>query len=154
MPEPNTSKLRLMLVLEEPFEQDAQGRYHSDFSWLVFGGALLRQFGESIVVCPMRTVESSSAKNTFEADGFRFMGLPWYTSFASFYKHLPSSRSRHHRIIEEAVTQSDVVLVRAPSQVGNIALKYAKKHGKPLVTLYAGCTLRSDASNLRHTQWS
>lgn len=139
----NSSALRMALVLEEPFEQDARGAFHSDFSWLVFGAALLQQFSDGIVLCPLRKVETSTAKNHFEPKGFDIVGLPWYTSFASYYKSLAKNRGKLHSTIEQAVKDTDVVFVRAPSQVGTIALKYAKKHNKPLVVLYAGDVVKA-----------
>jgi len=61
-------------------------------------------------------------------------------NFKSFFKYF-SLRPKAKKIIEKAILDYDIIMARLPSGSGNIAVHYAQKHNKPLLTEMVACTL-------------
>jgi len=49
------------------------------------------------------------------------------------------NRNKINQKIEKAVLDSDYIVARIPSMIGNIAIKHAKKHDKPCLTELVAC---------------
>ncbi|MCA0756494.1 glycosyltransferase [Paenibacillus sp. N4] len=73
----------------------------------------------------------------FNKSQLNFIEVPdLSTSYKNFsVKKLMDS----HHIIEKAVLEHDFLIARLPSNAGNIAIKYAKKHNKPYLVEVVGC---------------
>lgn len=64
-----------------------------------------------------------------------------------FFVEVPNFKLLHHffhiirakRIIEKAVVESDAVIARLPSSIGNIAVEMAKRNNKPFLIEVVGC---------------
>lgn len=63
-----------------------------------------------------------------------FVKVPDFKSIKSFYK-----KTAAKQIIKKEVENSDCIIARLPSSVGNIAIKYAKKYNKPYLVEVVGC---------------
>lgn len=67
-------------------------------------------------------------------EGIKFIDIPNFTSIKNFYK-LPNIR----KIIKRVIKNSEIIIARLPSILGNIAIDYAKKYKKPYGVEVVGC---------------
>lgn len=65
---------------------------------------------------------------------FRVYDVPDINSLRGLFK-----RRKARKIIKQAVFESDYIVARLPSMIGNIAIDYAKKYDKPYLTEVVGC---------------
>ena len=66
---------------------------------------------------------------------FSFIEVPDMMSL----KNRLTNKRNINKIIEEAVSEHDILIARTPSYIGNLALKYAKKKNKPYLVEFVAC---------------
>jgi len=69
-------------------------------------------------------------------DKFSAIEVPNFKSFIKYFAVRPKAK----KIVEDAVKRHDVIIARLPSGIGSLAVKYAIKHKKPLLTEMVACT--------------
>jgi len=76
--------------------------------------------------------------NLLDDKKIKFIEIPNLTS--SFKSYLSIQKNKElHKIIKEHVMKSDCLIIRLPSSLGNIAIKYARLFNKPYLTEVVGC---------------
>lgn len=67
-------------------------------------------------------------------EGVEFVKVPNFKSLKAYYKKIEAKN-----IIKNEVKNADCIIVRLPSAIGSIAVKYAEKYGKPYLVEVVGC---------------
>ncbi len=68
-------------------------------------------------------------------ENFSVISVPNFKSFELFFKNITIAKT----IINQAVESHDIIMVRLPSSIGALAVKYAKKYNKPLISEVVSC---------------
>lgn len=81
-------------------------------------------------------ISSVEKKNYSVIDhpAFQFIEIPNFKSISAYHK-----KREAKSIIEKAVQNHDVIIVRLPSAAGTIAFRYAKKYDKPILVESVAC---------------
>lgn len=92
-------------------------------------------FDEMRFISRQKNINESTNNLTLASlDNVEFIGVPNFKSIKSF--HLIK---RAKNIIYKEVLNSDCVIARLPSSIGNMAIKYAKQLNKPYLVEVVGC---------------
>lgn len=67
-------------------------------------------------------------------EGVDFKKIPDFKSVSSYYK-----KKQARKLIEKEVIESDYIISRLPSEIGYIAVEFAKKHKKPFLVEVVTC---------------
>lgn len=94
-------------------------------------------FGEMRVAARVRPAgfTQHDRLNLVFPDSSHFTAIPDMSSLKTLLFGSPVAR----RALEEAVAQTDAVIVRLPSEIGLMAARIARKQGKPLIVEVVGC---------------
>lgn len=68
------------------------------------------------------------------SENIEFIGVPNFKSINTIWKIKEAKR-----IIEAEIQKADCLIVRLPSMIGNIAIKFARKYNKPYLVEVVGC---------------
>jgi glycosyltransferase involved in cell wall biosynthesis len=95
-------------------------------------------FGKNVVFLMRGKTINKSEENRFSKITYPFFNLIEIPNFKSITKYLIKKKEAK-KIIANAVSKSDVVIVRLPSTAGVIAFKYAQELKKPLLVEFVAC---------------
>jgi glycosyltransferase involved in cell wall biosynthesis len=70
-----------------------------------------------------------------KSQNFNFISIPNFKSISKYYK-IFKARS----IINEAIVNNDIIIIRQPSASGSIAVQLTKKYNKPYIIEFVACT--------------
>jgi len=90
-------------------------------------------FGHVSVISRQRAIEGKKL-TAANAENVNFIPIPDFKSIKKCYRIIGAKS-----IIEKEVSGSDLVIARLPSSIGNIAVKYAKKHEIPYLIEIVAC---------------
>jgi len=95
-------------------------------------------FGQKVTfLMRLKTIEHEESKkyNLIKSPQFSFVKIPNFKSIKSYLINLGPAR----KIIEAAVEEHDIIIVRLPSSAGVIALKKAREINKPVLVEFVAC---------------
>lgn len=95
-------------------------------------------FGQKVTfLMRLKTIlhEETKKYNLIKSPQFSFVEIPNYKSIKSYIVNLGPAR----KIIEAAVKENDIIIVRLPSSAGVIALKKAREINKPVLVEFVAC---------------
>ncbi len=129
---------KVLFVHDGPLYQNNNG----DFFGIHYNDKIKARYlmlGDELTFCMrLRKIEegSSGKFSPISAENFSFIEFP---NFKSIRNYLPN-RAKAVKTIEDAVAAADVVVARMPSASGTIAVKAARKFGKPYLVEFVACT--------------
>jgi len=92
-------------------------------------------FEEVVIVSRQKEIEKVSDKLTIASTGrVTFVNVPDFKSIKGYYKILEAKK-----IVNEVIRNSDVVIARLPSSIGDIAVASALKYNKPYLIEVVAC---------------
>ncbi len=134
----NHENRKVLFVHDGPLFFDDKG----DFYGLHFNDDLKRRYLHlgSEVTFLMRTkpIEKNDIQrySSINQESFSVTSIPNYKSLRLLLKNYGQAK----KIIERAVLEHDVIVCRLPSASGSLAVKMARKLGKPFLVEYVACT--------------
>ncbi|AWI24446.1 glycosyltransferase family 4 protein [Flavobacterium pallidum] len=129
---------KVLFVHDGPLYQNKSG----DFFGIHYNDKIKARYlmlGDELTFCMrLRTIEdgNSSKFSPISSDHFRFIEFPNFKSIRNYFPN----KAKAVKTIEEAVASHDVVVARMPSASGTIAVKAARKLGKPYLVEFVACT--------------
>lgn len=127
---------RVLFVHDGPLLIDSEGWYYG----VSFHNGLIERytfFGDSVSFLMRKKSVPTAEKgnyNLIDHPAFQFIEIPDFKSIKTYFKKRVAKS-----IIEEAVKNHDVIIVRLPSAAGSIAFNHAKKYGKPVLVESVAC---------------
>ena len=134
----NHENRKVLFVHDGPLFFDDKG----DFYGLHFNDDLKRRYLHlgSEVTFLMRTkpIERNDIQrySSINQEYFSVTSIPNYKSLRLFFRNYGHAK----KIIERAVSDHSVIVCRLPSASGSLAVKMARKLGKPFLVEYVACT--------------
>ena len=134
----NSENRKVLFAHDGPLYFDSEGNYYGIHLTEKLKQRYL-QLGQKVTfVIRTRALPHEKGNNfsKISNDNFKVLAIPNYKSFTKYFR----LRRKADKIIEKAVIEHDITVVRLPSGAGAIAVKYAKKHKKPLLAEMVACT--------------
>lgn len=137
--------MNLLFVHDTKFKEDTKGNLYTGGSYNTEVWNRYLSICDKLSVIATKEVniyEEGIAKNRFNYFDKERIDFIETTSSRDSVKNFFSIKGRNYTkaIIKELVRKNDYIICRLPSQNGNIAIKYAKKYGKPYLVEVVGCT--------------
>lgn len=129
---------RVLFVHEGPLYRDRNNNYYG----VHFTDAIRQRYLQlgSHVTFLMRVLEIEESDtdrlSAIDSEGFGVISVPNFKAPSLFIRNYWTAR----KIIENAVNDHDVVVVRMPSAISGIAASFAFRTRKPILAEFVGCT--------------
>lgn len=141
--------MRLLIINENPLETQ-NGRYYTSFSWPFFARRIAEYVEHTTLWSPLREIPNEDVIHgqSFAPGRLEIVGAHYYTGFFSYYlTYLPNYR-RLNKKAEILIRSHDISLIRVPSPILPLVMKYSRRFGRPFVMLVAGNLASSSISLL------
>lgn len=130
--------MKAVFAHDHVFKKDIDGNYYTGacFNNTVWK-RYLKNFQKLTVLARLDTqkISKENKYNIFELENLLFKPVPSLSGPLNMLKN----RKKAKRLIYEELSQADILIARLPSEIGNEAIKIAKKLNKPYLIEVVGC---------------
>lgn len=130
-------KMQVLFCHDGPLKIDNSRNYygiaHNDEMFKRYY-AIADKIAVAIRVSEIQNIEITKRLSRISIEPFKVIEIPNLSSAKGIF-----NRTEAKKIIRKAVLESDYIVARLPSMIGNIAIDYARKYNKPYLTEVVAC---------------